>query len=216
VWDSVWDSVRDSVRNSGYGQHDANWLGFYDYFKNELKLKKQTEKLNGLWIVAQNAGWFLPNEKICWISERHNVCKLNNRGVIHCESGPTIAYPDGFEIYGLNGVRVSKEIVMTPAEKLDTKILLKENNVEVRREIVRKIGIDKVCKDLGAKCIDKQDDYELLVLDIGDNRRRPYLKMKNPSLLGVYHLEGVHPDCDTVEKALNFRNGTEEKPLILT
>src|SRR3990167_6064314 len=63
VGDSVGASVRasvgDSVGDSAYGQHDASWLGFYDYFSNVLRLEKQTEKLKGLWIISQNAGWFL-------------------------------------------------------------------------------------------------------------------------------------------------------------
>jgi len=196
-----------------YGQHEAGFLGFYDYFNNVVKLEKQTEKLKGLLIVAQNANWWLPYENICWISERHNVCKLKE-GKIHCDDGPSIAYLDGFEVYGLNGIRVPKEIVMTTWDKLDAKIILKETNAEVRREIVRKIGIEKVCRDLGAKVLDKQGDYELLNLDIGD-RKRPYLKMLNPSI-GTYHIEGVAPDIDSVEKALNWRNGTKERPIVLT
>jgi arsenate reductase-like glutaredoxin family protein len=39
--------------------------------------------------------------------------------------------------------------------------------------------------------------------------------MLNPSI-GVYHIEGVHPECDTVEKALNWRNQSEGSPVILT
>ena len=33
--------------------------------------------------------------------------------------------------------------------------------------------------------------------------------MLNPSI-GVWHVEGVHPSCDTVRKALNFRVGLTE------
>jgi len=111
-------------------------------------------------------------------------------------------------------VRVSREIAETPAKELDPKLILKEKNAEVRREIVRKVGVERVCEKLGAKCIDRQDTYELLMLDLGDGRSRPYLKMRNPSI-GIYHIEGVHPDCNTVEKALNFRNGRSESPVTL-
>src|SRR3990167_906391 len=114
IRESVWDSIRDSV----YGQHNAVWLGFYDYCRNELKLEKQTDKIIGLMMIAQSANWFLPHENICWISERHDVCKFKN-GKIHSEKGPAIHYPDGFEIYALNGVRVPKNIVETPAEKIE-------------------------------------------------------------------------------------------------
>jgi len=230
--DSVWDSVRaplgislrravpasvrisvqDSVRDSVWGQHDAHCLGFFEYFNLICNLTEQTKKLEGLWTIAKNAGWFLPHEKICWVSERHNICKLNNRGVIHCDGGPAIQYPDKFSIWALNGVKVSPEIAETPAQELDCKLLVTERNAEVRREIVRKIGVERICKDLKAKIVDTEKDYELLSLDLGD-RIRPYLKMKNPSI-GVYHIEGVHPDCKTVKDAIMFRNGlkTFEQP----
>jgi|3_EtaG_2_1085321.scaffolds.fasta_scaffold12633_4 hypothetical protein len=38
----------------------------------------------------------------------------------------------------------------------------------------------------------------------------------DPSLDGVWHVEGVHPDCKTVKQALEWRNGTEETPEVLT
>ena len=208
--------VGDSVRDSGYGQHDANWLGFYDYFNNELKLENETEKLEGLWMIAKSANWFIPHENICWISERHDICKLKD-GKIHSDGNPAIHYPDGFSIWALNGVRVPQIVAETKAEDLDAKLILKEKNAEVRREIVRKIGVERVCQKLGAKILDKSHDkvYELLNIDLGDGRSRPYLKMRNPSI-GVYHLEGVPAEIKSVEQALNWRNQSDEKPLILT
>jgi hypothetical protein len=201
-----------------YGQHDSNWLGFYDFFCNECNLVTQTEKLEGLWLIAKNAGWFLPHEKICWISERHNVLHKNAKGQLHWDGSPALSYPDGFHLWFLNGVNVGQEISETPFDKLDAKLILKEKNAEVRREIVRKIGIEKVCRDLKAKVIDKSGDgmYELLMLDLGDTRVRPYLKMKNPSI-GVYHIEGVAPEIKTVQQALNWRiGGIEWTPAQLT
>ena len=190
-------------------------MGFYDYFRNVLHLESQTKKLLGLTMIAQNANWFIPHQNICWISERHDVCKLNAQGRIHCDGGPAIHYPDGFSVWGLNGVRVQQNIAEEKAERLDPLLITKEKNAEVRREIVRKIGIERVCAKLNAKCVDKQGEYELLMLELGDGRNRPYLKMLNPSI-GVYHIEGVHPDCATVEAALNWRNQTEEAPASLT
>jgi hypothetical protein len=54
-----------------------------------------------------------------------------------------------------------------------------------------------------------------LSIDLGDGRYRPYLKMINPSL-GVVHVEGVHPDCKTVEEAICFRNQLKEFSLPIT
>ena len=77
----------------------------------------------------------------------------------------------------------------------------------VRDEVmVERIGIERVCQMFKAQCLDKRGEYELLALDLGDGRIRPYLKMLNPSI-GVWHVEGVAPNITTVQAALNFRNG---------
>ena len=72
VGQSVEESVRQSVEENIYGQHDASWLVFYDYFREVIGLENQTEKLRGLFEWAQSAGWGLPHKNICWVSERHN------------------------------------------------------------------------------------------------------------------------------------------------
>jgi len=167
--------------------------------------------------VTESAGWYLPHEHICWISERHTTLCRNTRGQLHSIDGPAVAYPDGWEIYALNGVRVPRDLVMTSADQLDVRewCTTKQPNAEIRREAVRKVGIETVIMRLGATVSDKRGDYELLLFDIGDGRKRPHLKMKNPSI-GVFHVEGVHPDCKTVEQALNWRNGTTDAPSLLT
>ena len=92
-------------------------------------------------------------------------------------------------------------------------MFLAEENVDCRRELSRKLGIEKTVEMLGAEVVDTYKSevggkYELLMIDF-DNRgiKRPYLKMQNPSMVDVYHIEGVHPDCKTVKDAIMFRNG---------
>ena len=197
---------------SGYGQHDAGWLGFYDYFNNVLKLEKQTEDLKGLWIIAQNAGWFLPYENICWISERHNICNIKN-GKIHCDGGPAVAYPDGFKIWALNGVRVPQYLAETNDGNLDIDFFKKESNADVKAEFIRKFGIDRM-QSLGKKICDarghsnewfRASEYELI--DMGDVFQvayAPHLRMKNLTT-GTWHFEAVSPECRSIEQALQFR-----------
>jgi len=209
----MWDSVWDSVLASGHGQHDADWLGFYEYFNNVLKLDKQTEKLSGLWMIAKSAGWFLPHKNICWVSERHDVCSLKD-GVIHCDGGPAIHYPDGFSIWGLNGVRVPQYLAETKAGVLDIEFFKKERNADVKAEFIRKYGIDRM-SHLGKHIDDHcnytdewwaKSEYELIDMSpiLGSVEYAPHLKMKNQTT-GIYHLEGVSPECYNLEQAMKFR-----------
>ena len=142
VRDSVWDSVRDSVWASGYGQHDANWLGFYDYFAQVCGLQEETKALEGLTLLAHNAGWFLPHEKICWVSERHSFLHRDEQGRLHCETGAALGYPDKFSIWAWHGTRVSQQVIEAP-ETLTVEQIKNEDNAEIRRCMVERMGWQK-------------------------------------------------------------------------
>jgi hypothetical protein len=191
----------------------SSYFSFYDYCFNVLKISCPVLELWEKYIATSKLNLCYPLDDICILSQHFDYCKIE-KGLLHCDGGSAIHY-EGFDIYSLNGVSVPEWLVNTAWDKIDCRSILKEVNAEVRREIVRKVGIERICSELGAQCIDKVGDYELLLLNLQDGRNRPYLKMLNPSI-GAYHIEGVHPDCKTVEAALNFRNGTVEKPLILT
>jgi hypothetical protein len=138
-------------------------------------------------------------------------------GRLHCERGPAVSWQGSHQQYFfLNGVHVSEEIATMPANRLDPRLMFFERNADVRREIVRKIGIERICEAFNAQCVDRQGDYELLMLDMRDGRLRPFLKMKNPSVPGVYHVEGVAPECQTVAEALSWRNQSDVPPSTLT
>lgn len=203
---AVWDSVGDSVGDSGYGQHDAGWIGFYDYFLSELGLAEQTQKLIGLTLITENAGWFLPHKNLCWVAERHSVLNRNEQGQLHKDGGEALSYPDGFSIYALNGVRMKKCQVMTLAENITPEEVLSETNADIRRELIRKVGVERMLAKLPHKSMDRVGDYELLSVNLGNGATDArYLKMVNPSI-SCFHMEGVAPECDTVEKSLNWRN----------
>jgi hypothetical protein len=107
-------------------------------------------------------------------------------------------------------------MAITPKNELDPKHFLEIQNVETRREFIKIVGIEKIQQSLGSEIIDKQGDYELHLLDLkGTTGKWPYLKMKNPSI-GCWHLEAVAKICKTVDQALEWRNGTPEKPTVLT
>ena len=189
---------------------------FYDWYNSILKLKYD-EHLKLVVEIADNCYNWITVKNACIMIENPLRVKCNAEGRLHSDGNMAIEFNDGFGLWRLNGVRVPKEIVTTPREKLSSKVMLAEKNAEVRREIVRKLGIEKICKDLKARCIDRWENYELLLLNLGDSRRRPYLKMLNPSI-GTYHIEGVQPFCKTVKAALAWRNGLKEykTPEILT
>lgn len=197
--------------------YDSGWTAFYDFFQR-IGVEFDREWGFEIWrdfILKSGVFATVLCENVAFVCIRPCKVNLNDNGDLHSDKEMAIYWRDGYGEYYMNGVSMPENIILTRADKIDPKLVLTEKNAEVRREIVRKIGVEKLCRDLGAKVIDMKDNYELLELNLGDARMRPYLKMINPSI-GTYHIEGVSPECKTVDQALEFRNGRVGRPVILT
>lgn len=221
VRSQVESQVRSQVRSFHwpylYGNYDAGYFSFYDFMSEVMKIKYDCKAKYDLYKETTRLGLIYPLDNICIVSEKPSIINIKN-GRLHCENGPSVAYKDGLEVYSLNGIKVPKEIVMTPAKEFTKEMILNEQNADIRREIIKKIGIERSIKLLGAKTLDKFGDYELLKIEMGrEDRKRVYLRMKNPSI-DAYHIEGCPPECKTVKAALCFRNGLTEwnEPFALT
>ena len=161
VWASVWNSVGGSVGGSVwdsvaasvvYGSHEAGWLSFYRAM-HEFGLVKETAPLSGLWALARSAGWAMPYEGMCFVSERHNILSLDNAGRLHSLSGPAVGYPDGWLIYAVHGVVVPERVIMLP-ETITAAEITAEPNVEIRRVMIERLGYEKYATDTNLKSID--------------------------------------------------------------
>jgi len=198
-----------------YGSHDASWLSFYDFMLNEVGLTC-CKKLIPLMNLAKNCGWVLPYKEYAILEDRPDTIKRKNKQ-LHCDGGAAVEYSDGFSVYCLHGVRVPKWLAVTVAEEIKPEKLLEISNMQVRAEFVRKVGIERILSKLSKGIVDEKDGYELHDLDLKDNTYRPHLKMQNPTVPELWHVEGVPSSCKTVSQALIWRNGgITEKPQILT
>jgi hypothetical protein len=218
VWDKAWasaraivgdgirDSVQDSFLASGYGPHDASWLAFYEYFRQECRLIAQTEKMVGHFDQARYAGWYLPHRHICWVSERHNILVRDNRGRLHSESGPSVMYPDGWKIYAWHGVRVPESIIENRA-KITVAQIIGESNTEIRRVMRNLYGNDRFMINAGAKEVDRCDKHGAALLAIhlpGDPVEIRMMRLTCPSTGDVY-FERVPPDVRSAIDGLSWR-----------
>jgi hypothetical protein len=211
--DNLWANLRANLQNSWWGNQDAAWKVFYD-FGNKIgcKFTDEDRSLLDLWLdESEELHWWFPYKGIVLVSEHPNVLKVNSQGKLHSENSMAIGYNDGWGIYSLNGVTMKESHVMTHSSKIDFNDILKETNVEVRRELLRKVGIEAMLDKLPHRQMDSVGEYRLLSIDLSDDLKDcRYLKMLNPSI-GCFHLEGVSRDCSTVQDALNWRAGDIKK-----
>jgi len=185
------------------GQFSAYYFAWVDYMREVLGVII-TVPLEAYEATLQ-VGPMWPLEKCIVVSRKSNSVSRNDAKQLHRDGGPAVEYRDGNSVWCLNGVRVSQHIAETRAELLDPKLALAENNVEIRREIIRKVGIERLLQVTDHKVLDTWGEYKLLELRLSEEvPAAKYLKMTNPSL-GVYHVEGVSDECRTVKAALNFR-----------
>lgn len=155
----------DSVGSSLFGgQYQAIWLSAYDFYRHECGLQHHTDRLQGLTQIARSAGWLNPCSDVCFISERHNVLNLDRLGLLHCETGPAVAYPDGFSTYAWHGVRVPEAVIMRP-ETITPEAIAAERNAEVRRCMVERVGHERAIEMLGAREVQRDECGRLLRAD---------------------------------------------------
>ncbi|MBW2003049.1 MAG: hypothetical protein JRI72_00330 [Deltaproteobacteria bacterium] len=206
VGDSVWASVRDSVGMSVYGQHDANWLSFFDYFSNELSIN--LSQLRGLWLLCKSAGWALPHKNICWVSERHNILRKDEQGRLHCENGVALQYPDGWSLYYYHGVKVPEWVIEKP-HTITPNTIFTEKNAEIRRVMIEKFGREKFLSLPTCKKI-HTDEWGTLYRNeaIRDINSEPYCFVKvvnsTPEPDGTFrdYILRVSPRCKTAQEAV--------------
>lgn len=183
----------------------ASFFAFYEYANKELGIEYNNMKEYNVLKKAADYGMVFPVDNMCVVCQRPTVLKTNKSG-LHCEDGPAVSFNGKNEIYALNGVVMNQKYIMTSAEKILAKDILAETNVEIRRELIRKVGIERLFEQLPHKLLDKKGNYELFSIDLSDEvKNAKYLKMTNPSI-SVFHMEGVAPEIATVDQALNWRN----------
>jgi hypothetical protein len=190
----------------------AGWSAYLSFFRHVAKLPLDYSAWRHYETLAERSGWRVLHPEFCIISDR--PARLDGYwrdGVFigHRDGGMSHQWRDGWGFHMMNDVRVPAWLAEMAADQLDPLLFAQQENAEVRREFVRKVGVERLCAKLGTEVLDRQGDYELHLVDLkGETGKHPYLKMRNPSI-GVYHMEAVSKECRTVKAALAFRNGGE-------
>jgi hypothetical protein len=123
---------RQGFQHSAAGQQELAWLGIYEYFRNVLGLREETECLLGLFQAATNLGWLQPHLHTCWLAERPSLLRGDISDRLHHASGPALRFPDGWSVWAWKGVEVPRWIVEQP-ERITLQSIDDELDVQVRR-----------------------------------------------------------------------------------
>lgn len=159
--------------------------------------------------------FLIPYKGICFISRKPTEINWKDKQ-LHGENKAAVKYADGYSLWALNGVKVPEWLVTTHSDALDPKKILEIENVDQKAEGIRKLGIERLVqygkvvdsyKNYPSNAWFEKSKYELIdMAKIFKSHKHAYfLKMQNQSVPSVWHLEGVHPDCNTLDKAVRWR-----------
>jgi hypothetical protein len=105
---------RSSFDDIAIGPEQLASLGVYEYLHDALPWDDLTRPMEGIWQIAKTAGWIVPHERVCWVSERPKLLLSDTLGRLHCPDGPALQYRDGWPCYTWKGVVVPAWMIEHP------------------------------------------------------------------------------------------------------
>lgn len=197
VTQQTWSSVAEPLRmmmtinngtlfgrqtwECGFGSHDAGWVSHYDYLRSIGV--KGTDPLDGITTLTRSCGWWWPYKNLCLFTEKPIALKRDNRGRLHNEKGMVVRYSDNWGFYAWHGVIVPDDVIILK-EPITLERIAAERNVEVRRVLIERFGLDdylksgKVVKIHQDKCgtlwrMDLEGDEPIMVVQVVNSTAEP-------------------------------------------
>jgi len=151
----------------------------------------------------------------CIVSDFPSTVGRDEQNRPHCLTGPQQSWRDGWALYFIHGVRVSRRLVMNP-ETITATEIRDEQNAEVRRIMLARFegvhGKGSYIQAVGAKLVHKDEYGELYRIEMGDDEPLQMVKVMNSTpepdgSIKPYWLR-VSPDVRTAHGAVasTFRN----------
>jgi hypothetical protein len=175
-----------------------------------LGLKLAPHAVYAYWEQAAiNGGFRWMHHRFCLVSDFPEVLRVNASKQPHAELGPSHRWRDGWSLWYLNGVEVEQWMAESHPDDMDARRVLQVENVSQRRELIRRLGIERIVSRLAPTVLDTErrevgGEYRLLAVEMNHGEPWRFLQMVNQST-GAFHIEAVPRECETVRHALNWR-----------
>lgn len=152
---------KNELNSCIFGQNDASLLSVYQFYRDEFKLHEETKAVSALWDLCQSAGWALPYDGTCLVSERPQDLQFDDQGLLHCEDGPAILYRDEFAIYSWHGTQLPKRFIMDRAS-IDPEEIITLENQQQRAAAATAAGWKRMIESLDPTIIDSAANGAIL------------------------------------------------------
>jgi Domain of unknown function (DUF6745) len=191
---AVDDAVRAYIKNNWYNYLGGQFLvgGWYygnayvTFFRDICHLQLSADisaRMSAYEQINTSACWSYPARDFVMVCERPafiHLEKTANSHRLHCATGPSIAWPDGWSLYHWHGTAIPGDWIIKP-ESLDAKTALNWPNIEQRRAAAEIIGWAKILDAMNAEVIDADPNPQvgtLLEVDLPDSGKERFLRVK--------------------------------------
>jgi len=195
------------------GNLNAYWISYLEYGRQVLGVEYDyadfDPTLLDVWSrLIEKCGYFFPIENYCVVCNRPKEIHFDENNELHNEDGPSVTFRRGNEnnVYSFRGVFVTEKIIMHP-EELTIEDFQKEENAEVKRIIIERMGTDKYLEATGSKLVDADTTF---TDEIGgasvpralmeDSEGRKFLVASDGGTGRVYYMQ-VPNECTTCGEA---------------
>ena len=211
------------AKNWGCMYHGGNMWGQWDSYltaaRDILGLNLSVHAKCKYWEESAIHGSFRTmHSEFCIVSDFPEILKKDEQNRPHSDVGPSHRWRDGWELYHIHGVRVTKQIVDAP-HTLTVQQIEIEENVEVRRVMIERFGQIRFLKESGAEAINNENmggrEYTLYRKQIQNDEPILMVKCINATQEpdGSFHeyFIRVHPDTETALGAVAWTFGISQE-----
>ena len=140
------------------GNQWAGWSAYISFFRHVAGLDlPQYDRWQHYEDAAIYGGPRYTHRRFWVVSDFPTVVGRDGANRPHCETGPQIAWRDGWGIYYVHGIRVPAWIVERP-ERITVDAIHAESNAEVRRVMVERYGLARYVRDAQFEVLDADTD----------------------------------------------------------
>jgi hypothetical protein len=140
-----------------------------------------------------------------------SVARFDASHRLHCADGPALAWPDGYSVYAVSGIRLTPERgAAMVAGTLTATEIRDEPNAEVRRVLVAQYNAGdsgRYLRDVGAKVIHADVDA------LGLSRRLLRIDQEGDEPFVAVEVTNSTPEPDGHRKLYTFRCHPQLRPL---
>jgi hypothetical protein len=114
--------------------------------------------------ARSGAGWWWAFKRVAIVTSAPYLLNRDAENRLHCEHGPALAYPDGWAIWAIHGVRVAERVITVPLT-LGVWEIASEPNPAVRHVMLQRFGYERFIRKAGLKPVQADSFGRLYRLD---------------------------------------------------